>query len=124
MGKESNSGLDQSRRGYKASNFEKANERRRAMPCCKWGHPFSGENLIIGANGQRRCRTCKNIFNRNRPRRAGIGDGKVSRRNDRCAAHPVALPDNSLARYKGSVNNIDISYADWFKLYGIKPKRG
>jgi hypothetical protein len=32
---------------------------RKLLTHCKWGHPYSGENLFISKNGRRVCRTCR-----------------------------------------------------------------
>lgn len=42
---------------------------------CAQGHPFSGHNLIIGKNGQRLCRACKNAW-RSKRRKQLRAEGK------------------------------------------------
>ena len=39
----------------------------RAKEECPKGHPYSGDNLILGKDGKRRCRTCKNASRHTSP---------------------------------------------------------
>lgn len=39
-------------------------ERRRAATHCKRGHPLEGHNLVIGTDGGRGCRTCRQTLQR------------------------------------------------------------
>jgi hypothetical protein len=32
---------------------------RALLTHCKWGHPYSGDNLLINAKGRRVCRACR-----------------------------------------------------------------
>lgn len=54
-------GAENVRRGMAG---EAARIRCRAQTQCKYGHPFSGDNLYVDANGYRICRTCQRIASR------------------------------------------------------------
>lgn len=38
---------------------------KHAKPDCPKGHPYEGENLLISVEGTRRCRECRNEYQRN-----------------------------------------------------------
>lgn len=108
---------------YKRSNFEKANAARRAATHCKHGHPFSGENLRVLASGARKCITCVNIFNRNRAIESRRVKDKASRRSQRLSEMPVADLAKRYELPSGKQEPRSQTTAEWFRLYGIKPKR-
>lgn len=53
--------------------------RSAAKTHCPSGHPYSGDNLIIRADGSRKCRECGRIFARDSWRRKrGASEGRVA----------------------------------------------
>lgn len=44
---------------YKAAAILRAKKKMEAQTHCKYGHPFSGDNLVIHKNGTRGCKECR-----------------------------------------------------------------
>lgn len=108
-------------KSYKKSNYEKANAARRAATHCKHGHELIGENLKVTAKGERKCITCRNIFNRSRrfvndrflraPAKADVG-----------IVTSISAPAPQL-RNDVMLKNEGLAHDEWMRLYGFKQKR-
>lgn len=104
----------------KKNNLDAHNAAKRNQTHCKWGHAFSGENLMRNARGERKCRTCASATNKSRR----YLDGKY-------VPVKVTLPDVAptpeviVAATKNHVltKTDSLTREEWLKLYGTKPKR-
>jgi hypothetical protein len=80
-------------------SFEAAVRARRQATHCAQGHPFSGENLVVCADGKRRCRTCRQKRDRtsdNEKRRQMRGSWEPKSRAKRDSLSRLRIPPEPL----------------------------
>lgn len=68
-----------------------------SMTSCKWGHPFSGDNLYVNENGHRKCRACSRQRARVRRALKAGSQSSIQRREQAINQIRDFVSDDSLA---------------------------